>query len=91
MIIDKITKGYQTLTIHPSDNWTDDDVYVVPDGSELAGKIALNFPYYDFVVVDGELIDITPTERPPLPPPPPTQEEINAMLLLEIAMLKGGL
>ena len=77
MNINKTTKSFETLFNSPRENWTDkNDVFVVEDGSPLAQKIELNAPYFDFVLdSQGNLIDITPTERPPEPIPGPTAEE----------------
>ncbi|RFU70342.1 hypothetical protein D0469_07005 [Peribacillus saganii] len=76
MIVYKDNKGFESREDKPSENWTDADVFVVEDGSELAQKIMANYPYYNFVTdQDGELIDITPTERPPEPQEPPSTEE----------------
>lgn len=91
MIFKISTKGFQTLSTHPNDNWTGDtDYIVIPDGSELADKIAANYPYFDCVMGDdGSLIDITPTERPEPPAPDPTEiDRINAKLDY-IAMMTG--
>lgn len=78
MIIFKQTRGFQSRSDKPNENWTDEDVFVVEDGTDLAKKIIANYPYYDFVLdKEGNLIDITPTERPP-------EERLEA---LEFAML----
>ena len=74
-------KGYETRSDKPNENWLADypdlpqPLFVVPDGSELAQKIIENCPYYDFVVQDGRLTDITPTERPEPEPEPPSELE----------------
>lgn len=87
MIVDKQTKGYQQQSHRPAENWLNDEEYfLVPDGTELADQIIEHYPYFDFVIEDGELVGITPTERPPDPPPPPTLEEIRAAL----EILTGG-
>lgn len=57
-------KGVETRSDKPNEDWTGEALYVVPDGSELAQKIIQNYPYYDFVVQDGRLTDITPTGEP---------------------------
>ena len=78
MIIDKETKAYQTINLYPDSNWTDipdDELYIVPDGSPLAEKIIENYPYFEFVEQEGQLVDVIPTERPPEPEPEPTLEE----------------
>lgn len=68
-------KGFETRSDKPDEDWTGEALYVVPDGSELAEKIVQLYPYYEFVVQDGALIDVTETERPPEPEPEPTVEE----------------
>ena len=82
-------KLYQTRSDKPNENWTDEEnVFVVEDGTELAHKIEANPTYFNFVLdVEGNLIDITPTERPPEPPTEPTPtdllQEDNASLWYE--------
>lgn len=77
MIIFKDTKGFQSRTDKPNENWTDNiNVFVVEDGSELASKILQDYPYFDFVLNEnGELVDAISTEKPPEPPEPPTIED----------------
>ena len=58
MIINKTTKRFQTRSDKPNENWTNEDVYVVDDNSELAQKIQSNYPFFELVVENGELIDI---------------------------------
>ncbi len=94
MIIHKDSKSYETRSSKPNSNFGDyENVFVVPDGSELANKIIQNAPYFDFVLdPNGELTDITPTERPTLQEEPkePTELEViqeeNANLVFQNAM-----
>jgi hypothetical protein len=100
MIIKKGTTHPITRSDMPNENWMDSEDYlVVDDNSELGLKI-LNFrPYFDYVLdPEGNLMDITPTERPPAPPPEPTvmdilrleQAQSNAeMIDLMMAMMGG--
>jgi len=105
MIINKLDKSLQTREDKPNENWTDNkDVYVVDDNSELAQRIINAYPYYDFVVEDGELVDIIELEKPPQPEPEPTEIELlqqenqqirsdldSAIMELSIAMaMQGG-
>ena len=60
-------KNYMTNTRHPDSDWTGEALFVVPDGSELAGKIMVYAPWYDFVIEDDQLVDIVAIE-PPAPP-----------------------
>jgi len=89
MIINKTTKGYQTQSHRPAENWLDIDAegnllpqeqrqyHMIPDGTALAEKIIAHYPYFDFVLDEaGNLIDITPTERPPGPEPEPDRLDV---------------
>lgn len=73
-------KGYETRSDKPDEDWTGKARFVVPDGSELAGKIVQLYPYYEFVIQGDVLIDVTETERPPEPEPEPTIEERLALV-----------
>ena len=77
MVIDKVTKCFLTRSDKPNENWTEEtNIFIVEDGTELAQKIIANYPYFDFILDgQGNLTDITPTERPPAPTPPPTTEQ----------------
>ena len=89
MIIKKGTTYPITRSDEVNDNWLNDDSYLVVDDNSVVGrKILDNAPYFEFVLDSNEnLIDITPTERPPEPPPEPTPTEIlqedNASLWYE--------
>lgn len=89
-------KGYETRSDKPNENWMADypelpqPLFVVPDGSELAQKIIENYPYYDFVVQDGQLVDITPTERPGPEPEPPSELESLQQAVAELSILMAG-
>lgn len=83
MIFDIETKGFQTISIHPDSNWTDDDTWlVIPDGSILAEKIIASAPYFDCVYEGGVLVDVTPTERPEQPWIPSVEEQNRAVFSL---------
>ena len=78
MLVDKITKGVIERDDKPNENWATDKAayYLVDSNSEFAEKIRKNAPFYDFVIDDnGNLTDITPTERPPEPEPELSLEE----------------
>lgn len=83
MLIHKNDKYYVERQDMPAKNWIGEDFYLVDSDSELAEKIRTHYPYFDFVLDDeGNLIDITLTERPEMPPAPEvmTLEEITAAL-----------
>ena len=72
MIINTQTKGYQMQsTRNYPENWEGEGWLPVPP--ELEGKVRENYPYYELVIEDGALVDVTPTERPEEPedPTPP--------------------
>lgn len=76
-------KSYEMRSDKPNENWLKDypdlpqPIYVVPDESDIAKKIADSFPYYDFVVQEGELVDIMPLEKPEPEPELPTLESLK--------------
>ncbi|MBQ7835379.1 MAG: hypothetical protein IJ385_06305 [Ruminiclostridium sp.] len=88
MLIHKNDKYYVERQDMPNKNWIGDDFYLVDSDSELAEKIRENYPYFEFVLDDnGNLIDVTPTERPePAEEQLMTLEELNAVVN---ALLKG--
>ena len=88
MLIHKNDKYYVERQDLPNENWIGDDFYLVDSDSELAEKIRENYPYFEFVLDDnGNLIDVTPTERPePAEEQLMTLEELNAVVN---ALLKG--
>ena len=88
MLIHKNDKYIVDRQGMPNENWIGEDFYLVDSDSELAEKIRENYPYFEFVLDDdGNLIDITPTERPePAEEQLMTLEELNAVVN---ALLKG--
>jgi hypothetical protein len=78
MIVFKDTKGFQTRSDVPNENWTENEkVFVIHDQSELAQKIKQSYPYFEFVLdEEGNLIDVTPTEPPPQPPSEPSELDV---------------
>jgi hypothetical protein len=65
MIIYKDNKGFEQRSDKPNENWTDEDCFVVEDGTNLANKIVQAYPFYNFVTNEhGELIDIEVLENP---------------------------
>ncbi len=81
-------KHFIVMPEFPNTDFTNGDaLYVVDDNSDLAVKIKANVPYYDFVVdANGNLIDITPTERPaPVEPIEPITVDDLAVAVAEIA------
>ncbi|WP_324824978.1 hypothetical protein [Sinanaerobacter sp. ZZT-01] len=59
-------KGFETHSMHPNEDWTGKALYVVEDESDLANKIQRLYPHYDFVVENGQLVDVIEIEKPPL-------------------------
>jgi len=100
VIVFKDKKNYQTFDNENIEALSiSSNVFVVNNGSELADKIKEYCPYFDFVLdSEGNLIDITPTERPPDPPEPPSEIELlrlemaqaNTELFEMMLMLNGG-
>lgn len=109
-MIVRANKTYETNSLFPNMDWYNEGNYVIDETTEegqlLAQKIIENYPYFNFVLdSEGNLIDITPTERPEPEPPigfDPIDEEKLAMaeaivmhemeiqqLKAELAALKG--
>lgn len=76
MIINKQDKSYQTRSNMPNSNWLDEKWYVVADNSDLARKIEMLYPRFDFVINNEELIDVVEVVK--------TQEEIEEERKIEI-------
>lgn len=94
MLINKNTKQVIEITSKPDENWIGDGYYLVDSRSELAEKIRSNAPYFEPITDEtGQLIDITPTERPEPEPEAqePTQDEINLDFDFRITCLELGL
>jgi hypothetical protein len=77
MVIHKLTGSVETRQGLPNENFGEyENVFVVDDESELGKKILLAQPFFDFILdEEGNLINITPTERPPDSTPEPTAED----------------
>jgi len=63
MIIHKVTKEFQIRSDFPNSFWmenqSEDDYFVIQDGSEIANKILQNHPYFSFILDENQsLIDI---------------------------------
>lgn len=99
MIIYKNKKNYETFSDNTIEQLNiNDDVYFISDGSELYNKIKENSPYFEFVLNEnGDLVDITPTEKPPAPIEQPTElEQLKIQLdatneALDFLIMNGGL
>jgi len=85
MIIHKNTKSVETSSLSPGKNFGHyENVFVVEDDSELGKKILANQLSFDLVLdEEGNLIDITPKERPPEPVPEQPETEILGQQLVE--------
>lgn len=57
-------KGYEVNPMFPNSDWYNQNNYVVEDGSTLANKIISLYPYYDFVLTNGQLTDVTAIDPP---------------------------
>lgn len=77
MIVNKITKSYQTRSDKPNSNWLNEEWYVVPDNSQLASKIIALYPRFDFVTDENDnLVDVVEV--------PKTDEETKQERITEI-------
>ncbi len=90
-----LNKTYATHSEFPNTNFTDEtDVYIVDEttgeGKELAQRIINAYPYYDFVIKDGRLVDIVELPKPELQPAPlPTIEELQEQQLVQAEAIAG--
>lgn len=62
-------KDFEQNSLFPNINYTSDlNAYVVDEttesGKKLTDKITKLFPYYDFVITDGILVDVTEIAKP---------------------------
>lgn len=74
-------KRFITNSGYPNTDWVGDADYVISDDSELAEKIKRAYPYFEYILDDdGNLVDVSETERPPAPPEPPTNAELAAAI-----------
>ena len=80
MLINKETKAVVDNFDMPNENWIGDTHYLVDSNSKLAKKIWDNVPYFDFVTDEaGNLIDVTPTEKPAVEYEPTTEDMLLEM------------
>lgn len=63
MLVNKITKGFQTRSDMPNYNWLGEDWYLIPDNSELANKVKDLYPRFDLVVENGVVTDVLEIAR----------------------------
>lgn len=90
MIIYQNPLSVLTRSDKPNENWTNDDVLVVDDHSELGQKILMNQPFFELVLGEnGELIDITPIEKQdgPQQSGPTLEERLEAAENMLLAMM----
>lgn len=95
MIVRK-NKDYAVHSSFPDINWEDDDSYIIDETTEegklLANKIKEHSPYFDFILdIEGNLIGITPTEKPLLTTTEPTQDDYLLDLDFRLSMIELGL
>jgi hypothetical protein len=93
-----LNKTYATHSEFPNTNFTDEtDVYIVDEttgeGKELAQRIINAYPYYDFVIKDGRLVDIVELPKPEPEPtsPEPSVEEYLVDLDFRLSKMELGL
>ena len=77
MIIYK-DKRFISNSDYPDTDWVGDADFVIPDGSELAKKIIVAYPYFEFVFDGENLVDIKETERPHVPPAITQEQRLTA-------------
>lgn len=70
-------KGYETRSDMPASDWTGKAAYVIPDDSVLAEKIKKLYPYYEFVINSGELVDIIQIDSPTAELTPAEKRELE--------------
>lgn len=72
-------KGFETNSNFPNTDWTGEALYVVEDGSNIANKIKVLYPYYDFVTDEnGRLIDVVEVEHEEPTQTPSEVEQLRA-------------
>lgn len=77
MVVNKTNKSFQTRNDKPNTNWMGNEWYLVTDNTELANKIIMLYPRFDFVTDEnGDLIDVVEI--------PKTEEELNQERIEEI-------
>ena len=80
MVINKKTFSILTRSDIPNENWTNDDCYVVEDGSELANKIISNYPNIEYIINKGEILNVKIVEPEPIEEPISEFEQLRADL-----------
>lgn len=93
MIVYK-NKRFMQIGLYPDTDWVGDADYVVPDDSELAEKIKILYPNFEFVLDDdGNISDVTATEPAEKLPEITLEQRVtateNAVEEL-ISMIMGG-
>ena len=84
-------KGYEKTDVFPNTNWYEDQPnnYVVDEttveGKALAAKIVSLYPYYNFILANGQLVDVVAYE------PSPEEVEANTPPKTEMEMLQARL
>ena len=93
MIVYK-NKRFMQIGLYPDTDWVGDADYVVPDDSEIAEKIKILYPNFEFVLDDdGNIADVTATEPAEKLPEITLEQRVtateNAVEEL-ISMIMGG-
>lgn len=93
MIVYKINKGFEQQSDKHNINWTNQDCYIIEDGTDLANKIINAYPYYNFITNESDnLIDIEVLDKPIVEPEPTLAEEVEELkqLVADLVSLQLG-
>ena len=78
MIINKKTLSILTRSDKPNENWTDEDCYIIEDGTKLSNKILNNYPNIEYIFEHGEIKDVTILEPKEIEQPVSEIERLRA-------------
>ena len=79
MIVYK-NKRFMQIGLFPDTDWVGNADYTIPDDSEIAKKIKVMYPNFDFVLGDdGDIVDITAVKPVETVSEPPKNSELSAI------------